>query len=228
MNNEPLRSTTILDSLRADATTKQRKGTLDRLVHACDALCARGRSFTLRELEKHCLTVFGKGPNAQTVSNDNGLRTYVEARRTEVGVKKTPRQRSELAYDIENISDPTVRSRMRLLAEDYRLVKKRLRLLTESLSKLSPPLNLDEIFSDKSNTTLVKKSNDSSLASQSEIHALETVIAVLLDDVRVRRAGLDMDESDIVTKGLRETFIAGKDISLLSGFLAKLIKDEAR
>lgn len=228
LNNELPSATTLLKSLRAVAMTKQRISTLDRLVRACDVLCTAGKDFTLRELEEYCRDTFGKGPNAQTVSNDQGLRAYVEARKNEMGVKNSPKPNSALNHDIESIPDLNVRSRIRLLAEDYRLTKKRLRILNESLRELSPPLDLDDLFCINGKSKSVQNDKVDPIASSAEIVALETITSFLIDGGRLRRAGLDVDDGDIVSRGLRETIITAKDLNLLANLLAKLTKEKSQ
>ncbi|AVM73192.1 hypothetical protein MSR1_06840 [Magnetospirillum gryphiswaldense MSR-1] len=98
---------------------EQGVGTLHRLKQACDALVASGKDFALKDIEAYCKVTFSKGPNAQSISNDKALRAYVDARRGEADLVRRGKARSPLDQDIEAIPDLDLRSRMRLLAEDF-------------------------------------------------------------------------------------------------------------
>ena len=142
-----LTATALYEGLTAAANgNAQRLGTVHRLKQACDALVAGGKDFSLKDIETYCKATFSKGPNAQSISNDKGLRVYVLARRGEADLARRGKPRSPLDQDIEAIADLDLRSRMRLLAEDYRLVQKRFRIITEALAKLNPPMDLDVLL----------------------------------------------------------------------------------
>lgn len=204
---------------------KQRMGTLYRLKKACDALVAAGRDFALRDIEAYCKGTFKKGPNAQSLSNDKSLRAYVDARRAEADLRRRGRPRSPLDQDIESIADPDLRSRMRMLAEDYRLTQKRFRILTEGLAKLDPPLDLDQLL--RSGKPAAAIAHDSGAGTSividaGQIEALDRMLVTLRDVEKLNRAGLMIDAGDVVGRGLRETVFEDRDIALLEHLLAAL------
>lgn len=199
---------------------KQRMGTLYRLKQACDTLAATGKEFALRDIETYCKTTFGKGPNAQSLSNDKALRAYVEARRAEADGRRRGRPRSPLDQDVESIADPDLRSRMRVLVEDYRLTRKRFRILTESLAKLTPSLDLDRVL--RGGEVSAAKDVASSTIDHRQLEALGRVISTLRDVEKLNRAGLMIDDGDVVGRGLREPVAVNRDIALLEQLLATL------
>ena len=200
----------------------QRIGTLHRLRKACEAMVAGGKDFSLKDIEAYCKTTFGKGPNAQSISNDKGLRAYVDACRNEADLARRCRPRSPLDQDIESISDLDLRSRMRLLAEDYRLVKKRFRILTEALQKLNPPLDLNAVLRGERQPAAGNGPAPAAMAAADQVAALKRLMAFLRDPERLRRAGLDIDGDDIIGRGLRETVADGRDVALLGTLLEAL------
>lgn len=201
---------------------KQRMGTLYRLKQACDALVATGRDFALRDIEMYCKATFGKGPNAQSLSNDKALRAYVESRRAEADLRRRGRPRSPLDQDIESIADPDLRSRMRVLVENYRLTQKQFRILTESLAKLSPPLDLDRMLRGSDMPAAVAADTTSSGIDHAQLEALDRMVTTLRDVEKLNRAGLTIDEGDVIGRGLRETVAEDRDIALLEQLLATL------
>lgn len=215
----------LFEGLEAAARdNKQRMGTLYRLKQACDALAATGKEFALRDIETYCKTTFGKGPNAQSLSNDKALRAYVEARRTEADGRRRGSPRSPLDQDVESIADPDLRSRMRVLVEDYRLTRKRFRILTESLAKLTPSLDLDRVL--RGGEVFAVTDIASSMIDPRQLEALDRVISTLRDVEKINRAGLMIDDGDVVGRGLRETIAENRDIALLEQLLTTLRRSQ--
>lgn len=223
-NPEGLTAAALYDGLMAAANGNgQRLGTLHRLKQACDALVAGGKDFALKDIEAYCKATFSKGPNAQSISNDKALRAYVDARRGEADLVRRGKARSPLDQDIEAIPDLDLRSRMRLLAEDYRLQQKRFRILTEGLAKLTPPLDLGVLLS--GGHPAAGAQTPAALNAHvtgDQLAALGRVVGFFLDAERVRRAGLDVDGGDVIGRGLRETVAEGRDITLLENLLSAL------
>ena len=213
----------LYEGLEAEAKgNKQRIGTLHRLKQACEALVAVGRDFSLRDIEAYCKETFSLGPNAQSISNDRGLRAYVDACRNEADVRKRGKPRSPLDQDIEAIPDLDLRSRMRLLAEEYRLVQKRFRILTEALAKLNPPLDLDVMLRGERPAVAAGQPSLAAVAAVDQVAALRRVVVMLRDTERLGRAGLEIDSGDVIGRGLRETVAEARDIALLETLLAVL------
>lgn len=213
----------ILQQLQAAAEgNKQRMGTLHRLVQACRALAAKGSDFSLRDIEAYCKTTFSKGPNAQTISNDKALRAYVDALRNEANLQRRGRAKSSLDQDVEAITNPDLRSRMRVMVEDCRLVQKRFRILTEALSKLNPPLDVGFLLSGKRALGAQPLFANNTSVSSDQVEALTRLTRLLRDEQRIRRAGLNLDEGDIVGKGFRETLISRTDIAYLESLATAL------
>ena len=208
------------DLATAASGNAQRLGTLHRLKQACDTLVARGKDFSLKDIEAYCKETFSKGPNAQSISNDKALRAYVDSRRGEADLARRGKPRSPLDQDIEGIPDLDLRSRMRLLAEDYRLLRKRFRILTEALAKLNPPLDLDILLSGRPVAQPEKSAALSARIPDDQVAALRRVVGFFRDAERVRRAGLDVDSGDIIGRGLRETVVEERDIVLLETLLS--------
>lgn len=200
----------------------QRLGTLYRLKQACEALVAGGRDFSLKDIEAYCKTTFSKGPNAQSVSNDRGLRAYVDACRSEAELIRRGRPRSPLDQDIEAIPDMDLRSRMRVLVEDYRLIQKRFRILTEALAKLELPLDLDALLRGERKPATSVGSTLAPVADVDQVAALKRLVGFLRDPERLCRAGLDVDGGDVIGRGLRESVADARDIALLETLLAAL------
>lgn len=200
----------------------QRLGTLYRLKQACEALVAGGRDFSLKDIEAYCKTTFSKGPNAQSISNDRGLRAYVDARRSEAELIRRGRPRSPLDQDIEAIPDMDLRSRMRVLVEDYRLIQKRFRILTEALAKLELPVDLDALLRGERKPATSVGSTLGPVADADQVAALKRLVGFLHDPERLRRAGLDVDGGDVIGRGLRESVADARDIALLETLLAAL------
>ena len=223
-NPEGLTAAALYDGLMAAANGNgQRLGTLHRLKQACDALMAGGKDFALKDIEAYCKVTFSKGPNAQSISNDKALRAYVDARRSEADLVRRGKARSPLDQDIEAIPDLDLRSRMRLLVEDYRLQQKRFRILTEGLTKLTPPLDLGALLSGchpaaEARTPVALNAR----VTDDQVAALGRVVGFFLDAERVRRAGLNVDGGDVIGPGLRETVAEGRDITLLETLLSAL------
>ncbi len=219
-----LTATALYEGLTAAANgNAQRLGTVHRLKQACDALVAGGKDFSLKDIETYCKATFSKGPNAQSISNDKGLRVYVLARRGEADLARRGKPRSPLDQDIEAIADLDLRSRMRLLAEDYRLVQKRFRIITEALAKLNPPMDLDVLLGGRS--PAAQSATPAALSARvadDQVAALRRVVCFFRDAKRVRRAGLDVDGGDVIGRGLRETVVEGRDIALLETLLSSL------
>ncbi|NFV79068.1 hypothetical protein [Magnetospirillum aberrantis] len=223
-NPEGLTAAALYDGLIAAANgNAQRLGTLHRLKQACDALVAGGKDFALKDIEVYCKATFGKGPNAQSISNDKALRAYVDARRGDADLARRGKARSPLDQDIEAIPDLDLRSRMRLLAEDYRLQQKRFRILTEGLAKLTPPLDLGVLLSGGHPAAGAQTPEAlNARVTDDQVAALGRVVGFFLDAERVRRAGLDVDGGDVIGRGLRETVAEGRDITLLETLLSAL------
>lgn len=216
---EALTAAALYDDLEAAARgNAQRLGTVHRLKAACDALVAGGKNFSLKDIEAYCKATFSRGPNAQSVSNDKSLRIYVDARRREAALVRGGKPRSPLDQDIEAIADLDLRSRMRLLAEDYRLIQKRIRIVTEALARLDPPLDLDLLLGKRSAAAPVTRTAAS--VGDDQVAALRRVVGFFRDLERVRRAGLDIDAGDVIGRGLRETVVEGRDIALLEALLS--------
>lgn len=203
---------------------KQRMGTLFRAKQACDSFVSNGKDFTLRDIEDYCRNTFGKGPNAQSISNDKFLRAYIDARRGEIGLKRK-KSRSSLSSDIEEINDIDLRIRMRLLVEDHQQTQKRLRILTEALSKLIPPLDLDLILTGKNRVSLIEKIEPHASLDNMQLRALQRLVNILKNEEQIRRMGLDVDMGDVISRGLRETFIDAGDIQLLRKLLLVIGQD---
>lgn len=214
----------LYEGLTASANgNAQRLGTVHRLKLACDALVAGGKDFSLKDIEAYCKATFSKGPNAQSISNDKGLRVYVVARRGEADLARRGKPRSPLDQDIEAIADLDLRSRMRLLAEDYRLVQKRFRIITEALARLNPPLDLNVLLGGGSPAAQSATPTAlSACVADDQVAALRRVVCFFRDAERVRRAGLDVDAGDVIGRGLRETVVEGRDIALLETLLSSL------
>jgi hypothetical protein len=200
----------------------QRLGTLHRLKQACEAMLANGKDFSLKDIESYCKDTFGKGPNSQSISNDKGLRAYVDACRKETDLVRHCKPRSPLDQDIEAIPDLDLRSRMRLLAEDYRLVQKRFRILTEALAKLTPPLDLNALLRGEKQPVAGGSPSRAAMAAVDEVAALKRLVEFLKDPERLRRAGLEISGGDIIGRGLRETVSDARDLALLESLLAVL------
>lgn len=200
----------------------QRLGTLYRLKQACEALVADGRDFSLKDIEAYCKTTFSKGPNAQSISNDRRLRAYVDACRSEAELIRRGRPRSPLDQDIEAIPDMDLRSRMRVLVEDYRLIQKRFRILTEALAKLELPVDLDALLRGERKPATSVGSTLGPVADADQVAALKRLVGFLRDPERRRRAGLDVDGGDVIGRGLRESVADARDIALLETLLAAL------
>lgn len=200
----------------------QRLGTLYRLKQACEALVSGGRDFSLKDIEAYCKNTFSKGPNAQSISNDRGLRAYVDACRSEAELIRRGRPRSPLDQDIEAIPDMDLRSRMRVLVEDYRLTQKRFRILTEALVKLELPLDLDALLRGERKPATSVGSASGPVADVDQVAALKRLVGFLRDPERLRRAGLDVDGGDVIGRGLRESVADARDIALLETLLAAL------
>lgn len=215
-------SAQLYDILKTKAQgNQQRTGSLHRLKQACDALVAAGTYFTLRDIEVYCQTRFKKGPNAQSISNDQSLRDYVYARRNECNLQHRTKSRSSLDHDVDAIPDLDLQIRIRLLVEKYRITQKRFRILTQALGKLKPALDLDTLFMDEKATESLGKTSQ---VSRDQIDALQRVLSVLCDPERLRRAGLEVDSGDIIGQGLRETVVEAQDIELLQMLLKVLDK----
>ena len=118
-------SATLLAGLEKAALGDARRlGTLDRLRRACDHLAGEGRHLlSLRDIEMHCRSAFGAGPRAQTISNDRALHAYVEARRRAIASPGNRKPTGTLDQGVEEILDPDLRARMRVLVEEYRLLR---------------------------------------------------------------------------------------------------------
>lgn len=201
---------------------KQRLGTLHRLKQACDALSAKQKPFSLKDIETYCKITFEKGPNAQTISNDTGLRSYVSARKNELDVSTRKKSRYPLDNDIEEIPDIDLRSRMRILAESNRTLEKKLRIITNALMKLNPPLDLDAMFRGDPVTNFKSQSKLANPITPDQIDALARIVATLQDHERLRRAGLEISDGDVIGRGLRELITTAQDISQLETLLAAL------
>lgn len=200
---------------------KQRMGTLHRLKRACDALVDAGKDFSLRDIEAYCKATYSKGPNAQSLSNDKGLRAYVDARRSQADLQSRGKPKSPLDQDIESIPNPDLRSRMRMLVEDYRLTQKRFRILTEGLAKLNPPLDMDRLIKGSGIATARVITTGANIDGR-QVDALRRIVTMLRDVAKLNRAGLQIDCGDVVGRGLRETLAEDKDISLLGSLLMAL------
>lgn len=213
----------LYESLVAAANgNSQRLGTLCRLKQACEAMVAGGRDFSLKDIEAYCKSTFSKGPNAQSISNDKSLRAYVDARRSEADLARRRTPRSPLDQDIEAIPDLDLRSRMRLLAEDYRLAQKRFRILTEALAKLDSPLDVDALLRGVRQPAIGGSPALPAMVTANQVAALKRLVAFLRDPERLRRAGLNYDRGDVIGRGLRETVADACDVALLETLLAAL------
>ena len=223
-SDSPTTAALYEDLVAAAKGNSQRLGTLFRLKQACEALVAGGKDFSLKDIEAYCKKTFSKGPNAQSISNDKSLRVYVDACRSETDLARRRKSRSPLDQDIEAISDLDLRSRMRLLAEDYRLVQKRFRILTEALIKLNPPLDLDALLQGKHQPAIAHGAALTAMVTADQVAALKRLVTFLRDPGRLRRAGLDYDSGDIIGRGLRETVAGARDVTLLKTLLDTLEK----
>lgn len=200
---------------------KQRMGTLHRLKQACDVLVGAGKDFSLRDIEAYCKVTFSKGPNAQSLSNDKGLRAYVDSRRSEADLQRRGKPKSPLDQDIESIPDPDLRSRMRMLVEEYRLTQKRFRILREGLTKLNPPLDMDGLVKGRELAMPTILPTGANVEGR-QIDALRRVVTTLRDVAKLNRAGLQVECGDVVGRGLRETLAEDRDIALLGSLLVAL------
>lgn len=150
----------LYEGLVAEANgNSQSLGMLHRLKQACEALVAGGRDSSLKDIEAY--------------SNDRGLRAYVDARRSEAELIRRGRPRSPLDQDIEAIPDMDLRSRMRVLVEDYRLIQKRFRILTEALAKLELPVDLDALLRGERKPATSVGSTLGPVADADQVAALE-------------------------------------------------------
>ncbi|NFV79071.1 hypothetical protein [Magnetospirillum aberrantis] len=107
-----------------------------------------------------------------------------------------------------------------MLVEDYRLTRKRFRILTESFAKLTPSLDLDRML--RGGEVFAATDIASSTIDRRQLEALDRVISTLRDVEKINRAGLMIDDGDVVGRGLRETIAEDRDIALLEQLFATL------
>lgn len=194
---------------------KQRLGTLARLKEACDVLVSQGKDFTRNDIQIYCKRTFNMGPNAQTIYNDKSLDRYVEARKSEATLRKRRKAPVSLQQQIESIEDLELKSHLRVLYDDRITLRKKLEMISSALANLNPPLDLEFIFTGRSAPELKRETNIMAVDERYKI-ALSHVLKQLLENSTVVRFGLDVDDGDIVSRGMRETLISKVELDLLS------------
>jgi hypothetical protein len=200
----------------------RRLATLDRLRQACDYLVSEKRDLSLRNIETYCLSAFDAGPRAQTISNSKGLHAYVEARRSDIIKVAQRKPGGTIGQAVEEIIDPDLRARMRVLVEEYRLLQDRYRLLTRGLARLYPPLDLDAVLLGRHEVNGISTVGPRARATVAQVRALQELVAVLCDPERLGRLGLESDHCDVVGRGMKETLIEGTHLRLLEALIKTL------
>jgi hypothetical protein len=209
----------------AAAGDARRLGTLDRLRQSCDHLVAGGSRLSLSDIEAHCRSAFQAGPRAQTISNDKGLLAYVEARRSAIASLQNRKRAGTLDQGVEEILDPDLRARMRVLVEEYRLLRERQRILTHGLARLHPPLDLEAILLGRPSVGSESTAARCGRATAAQAAALQGLVEVLCDTAKLGRLGLETDHGDIVGRGMKETLIDDKHLRLLQALVQILVGD---
>ncbi|MEA2728054.1 MAG: hypothetical protein QOF70_2529 [Acetobacteraceae bacterium] len=219
-------SAALLVALEEAASGDTRRlATLDRLRQACDHLVAARHHLSLRDIETHCRSAFNAGPRAQTISNDKGLHAYVEARRSDIVNTEQRKPAGTIGQAVEEIIDSDLRARMRVLVEEYRLLRDRYSILTRGLARLYPPLDLDVVLLGRHRIVGASNVGQSARVTVAEVEALQQLVAVLRDSERLGRLGLESDHGDIVGRGMKETLIEDAQLRLLEALIRTLTKE---
>jgi len=219
-------SAALLVALEEAASGDTRRlATLDRLRQACDHLVDDRHHLSLRDIETHCRSAFNAGPRAQTISNDKGLHAYVEARRNDIVNTEQRKPAGTIGQAVEEIIDSDLRARMRVLVEEYRLLRDRYSILTRGLARLYPPLDLDVVLLGQHRVTGASTVGHSTRVTVAEVGALQQLVAVLRDSERLGRLGLQSDHGDIVGRGMKETLIEDTHLRLLEALIRTLTQE---
>jgi len=142
----------VLERLRGEAKTKQRRDSLGRLEATCDALDRSGGDLTFANIGRRCYEEFKKGPLDSSIKNDSGFTEYVQARREERAIAVEPgkvgrrKVKTPLASQIERIPDQVLRSRIRSLYGESVELRKKLLDVKAALLLIAPGLEMDTLI----------------------------------------------------------------------------------
>jgi len=195
--------------------------TLTRLQAACDAIDRTEEELSFANIGQRCEADFRKGPRAQSIKNDPGMKEYVAARRDErlLAAEADPRKGwkplNATTSQIERITDQSLRARMRNLHADWIETRKRLTDIQAALAVISPGVDIDTLIrrwnANPGASVSIEPLRPGQVLAPEDVEALRVLLVLFDDKERLARFTLVNDGRRIQrSKGVEEELVSHK------------------